>query len=907
MPKQETLLYAFNRGIVSPLALARVDLKRLALSAENQTNWMPRVMGSMMLRPGLQYIGATASNAASRDIPFIRSSTEKAALEFTSELMRVWVDDALVTRPSVASAVTNGNFDTDLSGWTDNDESGGASVWVSGGYMGLTGNGTASAVRDQSVTVGGADLNVEHALRVIVFRGPVIIRVGTSSTDDSYVSQTDLQTGAHSLSFTPTGNFNIQFKSSLKRQVLVTSCNVEAAGVMSLPTPYDATDLDYIRASVDSQSVDVMFVGCDGYTQRRIERRAETSWSIVQYLANDGPYRVENLTPVTIASSATTGNVTLTASAALFKSTHAPSTYNAGALFRLTSSGQNVSASVTAQNTFTDAIEVTGVDAQRIFTFVGTGITASGSTVTLQRSLESDAGPWSDYANYTTNQSLPIDDGLDNQTVWYRVGVKTGGFGAGTQDISLSYALGSTDGVVRITGFSSATSVTAEIIEDLGAVTATDIWSEGQWSDYRGWPSAGALYESRMVWAGNDKFNMSISDTFNGFNPEFEGDAGPLSRSIGSGPLAVINWVLPLTRLILGADVSEQSVRSNAFDEPLTPTNTNIKLASSQGSANVQAVRVDRKGMFVQRGGTRLFELDIDERGIDYSSEDMTLICPQIGLPMMVRIAVQRQPDTRIHCIRSNGTAAVVIYDKREKVIAWVEVETDGLIEDVMVMPSESGEDEDRVYYTIARTINSSTVRYREKWSLESECVGGTLNKQADSFVTFTQSASATITGLTHLIGESVVVWADGKCLADASGDIATFTVNGSGQITVTNAGVPYLATTGVVGLPYDAEFLSAKLGTALTHHSQIHKVGLILADAHAKGLRIGQSLTGTMDYLPLVYEGAPVNEDTVYSAYDQESQEFPGSWGTDSRLAMKASAPRPCTVMAAAIEGTVN
>ena len=73
MPRSEVTRFAFNRGLISPLALARVDLKRSALSAEEQTNWMPRTLGSMMLRAGWQYIGSTASNAAARYIEFVRS------------------------------------------------------------------------------------------------------------------------------------------------------------------------------------------------------------------------------------------------------------------------------------------------------------------------------------------------------------------------------------------------------------------------------------------------------------------------------------------------------------------------------------------------------------------------------------------------------------------------------------------------------------------------------------------------------------------------------------------------------------------------------------------------------------------------------------------------------------------
>ena len=240
----------------------------------------------------------------------------------------------------------------------------------------------------------------------------------------------------------------------------------------------------------------------------------------------------------------------------------------------------------------------------------------------------------------------------------------------------------------------------------------------------------------------------------------------------------------------------------------------------------------------------------------------------------------------------------------------WLEIETtgaSGLIEDVVVLPGDSGDDEDEVYYTVKRTVNSATVRHIEKWAMESECVGGTTNKQADSFVTFTNSpASATVTGLTHLIGASVVVWADGKCLDDASGDIATFTVSASGTITLTDGGSSYAATTGVAGLAYRARWKSAKLGATLTQHKNIDHLGLVLADTHHKGLKFGPDYDN-MDYLSQEYLGTPVATDTVYTAFDEEPFIFPGKWSTDSRICLEANAPRPVTVLAAVVDGTVN
>jgi hypothetical protein len=888
--RSHPILFALNRGIVSPLALARSeDLKRVALGAEEQTNWMPRTLGPMMLRPGLGYTGSTHSNRAAFHIPFIFSTTDTAILEITDGLLRVKINETPITRVSVSTAVANGNFDANVTSWTDNDEAGATSAWATGGYLSLIGTGTNAAIRDQQVTVAGADQNKEHALRIVINRGPVILRVGSSSGGDDYISETTLYPGNHSLAFTPTGNFHIRLMNRAKAASLVDSVNVESAGIVTLTTPWGASDIANVRWS---QSGDVVFCACTGYRQRRIERRASRSWSIVEYLTDDGPFRIPNTGPIRLTPSALSGDITLTASASLFRSTHV------GALFSLTSTGQQVSSALAAEDTWTDPVRVTGISGDRAL-----AITISGTwvgTVTLQRSVEAP-GTWTDVTSWASNQSTSSNDGLDNQVIYYRLGFKTGQYTSGTATCALNYGSGSITGVVRVTGYTSATQVSAAVLTDLGGTASTDEWSEGAWSDRRGWPSAVALHEGRLWWAGKDSQWGSVSDAFSSFDPDTEGDAGPISRSIGSGPVDTINWLLSLQRLIVGGQGAEISARSSSLDEPLTPTNFNLKEFSTQGSSAVPAVKVDSSGVFVQRGGTRIYLVSYDGGTYDFVSQDLTVLAPQVGEPSVVRIAVQRQPDTRIHAVRSDGTAAVMVFDKAEDVKCWVEIETDGSIEDVVILP---GTVEDKVYYCVARTINGSTVRYLERWALESECTGGTVNKQADSFVTFTNSpASTTVSGLSHLVGESVVVWQDGICPADENGDIKTFTVSSGGTITLDTA-----ATTGIVGLPYSARFKSTKLarggqlGTALTQRKKVSHVGLILANTHAQGLQYGPDFD-TMDDLPQYERHAQVDQDSVWESYDADSIEFPGAWDTDSRICLKANAPRPCTVLAVAMD----
>jgi hypothetical protein len=46
-------LYSLNAGEVSKIAVGRVDVAKLRMAAECQVNWLPYIVGPMMLRPGL--------------------------------------------------------------------------------------------------------------------------------------------------------------------------------------------------------------------------------------------------------------------------------------------------------------------------------------------------------------------------------------------------------------------------------------------------------------------------------------------------------------------------------------------------------------------------------------------------------------------------------------------------------------------------------------------------------------------------------------------------------------------------------------------------------------------------------------------------------------------------------------
>ena len=876
MAKTEKQIYAFNRGIISKLGLARLDVDVLRFAAEIQSNWMPRVLGSMMLRPGWEYLDNTRMDTVTRNLPFVFSEDDVAAIELSGNTMFVRIDDALITRPAVTTAVTNGNFTSDLAGWTDIDEGGTTSAHNASGFLDLLGDRTNFAGRKQTVTT--IETSIEHALRIIIERGPVVLKVGSTDGGDEYVPETQLGTGDHSLAFTPTGDFFIEFTSSFGSTVQVDSCNVEAAGTMSVPTLWGGGFLGRIRYD---QSGDVVYVAARGFDPRKIERRATRSWSVVRYEPIDGPFLIQNVSNTTIATSALDGDVTLTASKGIFRSAHV------GALFRIASVGQKVSVDVAVENTFSDPIRVVGVDAQRQFQLDITGTWVA--TVTVQYSIAAP-GSWVDLETHTVNVSKTIDDFQDDNIIFYRVGVKTGEFTSGTATCVLTYGSGSISGVARITAVASALSASAVTLKAFGETTGSSDWWEGEWSSFRGFPSATVLYEGRLWWAGNDDIFGSISDLYESFDDEFAGDAGPITRNIGHGPIQNIHWLLGLGRLMVGTAQTSTDItpglidgnavlgaRSSGFDEPLTPTNFNLK------STALSAVYVDRTKQ-------RLYKLDFDVDIEDYQGSDMSVLTPDLNEVGIVHIAVQMKPDIRIHCVLSDGDVSVLVFDRAEDVMAWVTVETTGTVEDVMVLP---GVVEDQVYYVVKRNINSSDVRFIEKWALESECQGGLLNKCSDAHLVYDSTATTSITGLDHLEGEVVTVWADGI-------DVGDHTV-ASGAITLTVA-----ASKVVVGMTYTAQFKSAKLATidavGLFVKRKIDQLGVVLHQTHHQGLQYGPDFSNLSD-LPGVEDGAIVADNTIHADYDEEPFPFGGEWDTDSRICLQAQSPRPCTVLAVVAE----
>ncbi|SDH08486.1 hypothetical protein [Pelagibacterium luteolum] len=888
MAKMETVNQQFNVGVIDKEKLHRQDLLRVQIGAEVQTNLLGAVTGEMFMRPGFEYLAPVKDNDRGRIWAYYRSDEERAILEFTDETMRVWVEDELLTRTAVSATVTNGDFSSGT-GWVT---SASPSVLIGGGMLQIAavGKGRTGYCRRE---VTGSNPGVEHALRIVVTRGPVTFKVGGGAGSSNYFGPTVLGTGVHSVAFTPvgSGNFWVEFSTDqVLDRAFVDSIQIEAAGVVEIPTPWTVDDLSRLRLD---PSLDVIFAACPGHQQRRIERRGQTSWSVTKYQAFDGPFASGKPFEGTVTDFMGTNG--------LQTSTAWMQVSDVGGLIRTFSERKEFSQRLAAGGVYTDPIRVTGVNAtdynDREFSVSITG-TWSGTLKTFRSFDGPDFGyrPFRREApgstiDITANASFTNDDDDDNAIVWYRVGFEPGDYTSGVALVGMEYAGDQAINVFEIETVNPTTQLTADVairrLEDGDYETSE--WEVSDWPFVSGWPTAVSLHEGRLFWSGRDKLWGSISDAFDSFDDSFEGEAGPINRAIATSGSNEAQWMLSLEELVIGTGTSVVSARASSQGEILTPDSLTIKvLKGSIGCAPIGAVQIGNEGLFVD--ATRRGIFLVRWTGAGYAVNDISKLTKSIFSAGIVELAVQRSPDPRVWAALEDGNLACVLYDPDNEVLGFFLVETTGAVESVTVQQSTV---QDRVYASIRREVDGETVRYFEKMALDSEVKPSTLCKTMDSFAVLTPTGTL-ISGLDHLEGETVVAWAAGGPIVNGDGSRREFVVTGG------NVSLPagYENTQTVLGLPYRGRYKSGRLGSGVEGYSPTMKrkrlvdTGLLMTDFVRSGVKFGSDFDALDDMPSLDESGAAAQAIVLNDVRDEQPFPVDDGFDLDSRVCVEVNSP---------------
>jgi hypothetical protein len=957
MARIETAQHFFNIGVIDRDKLHRVDVDHLRLGAALQTNLLCDVAGKAWLRPGLEFCGLQpASDLLSgyespRLLPFVSGADESYVVEITPSpdsigtpgVMRIFnpnppdndtvygfglggpVDD-YVRRVAVGTTISDGNFATGV-GWTLATAAGQSST-ISGGQLRLAARGRgAEAFATQSLTIALADQTKEHGLDIWINRGPVTFRLGTTAGGDELVKETELRRGYHSLAFTPGESITtvyLRFSTKSAYERSVHHCFMEPAGIVELPTPWDVYDVPQIRYA---QSLDVMWLACTGQRRSRLERRGPNSWSLCDYDSDDGPFSIGRTANVRMKPDGLEGFVTITADKPFFKAGHV------GAIFRLTHQGQKGDTYLAGDNQYTEPFLVTGITETNFEERKHTS-TISGTWAGTLRYYRSFDGEFGDYHEYrreqssstvaiTANASFTNDDNDDNAEVWVKIGFGDGDYTSGEAHVVTTYKGGSGYGIARVRFVTDSTHAEVEVLRPFRGTGYTDDWNEGRWSNARTQPSAVALSDGRLIWAGEDMFDASISDAYESFDDTYLGDAGPISRSIAVGGRNRARWMLPLSTLLIGCDTRIVNARASTLEEILTPDNFNMRSVRAIGAAaKSPAELADDRMLFIQNSGKKLEEVVWDASKGTYTVSDYSKLNGDLFSDGGIyEIAAQTAPDQRVWVVLYGSepavgeyrTSLVCIVDEPEAGVLAAHipivsgtVESPGIFNSVCVLPGTSY---DRVYFSVQRFNDSGIVYALERLALDSEARPTDIHHQlgitktldshvARSFI-LDGPLSQTVTGLDHLEGMTVSAWVDGLPLAQ------TFVVTG-GQITLpTQPGAHYC-----VGLPYPWQYQSGKLGygvqgySAALKNKSIAGVGLMMADVVRNSVHYGvtndDATFSTPWDLPLISSASGKLADQVFIGPMPDEIIFPATSqiSTDSRICLSGMSPSPVSLL---------
>jgi hypothetical protein len=697
-------------------------------------------------------------------------------------------------------------------------------------------------------------------------QGAATRRVGTKFVSEVKTSANKTRLIPFEFSTTQTyilefGNQYIRFYKD-KGKILSSGTSYEIA------TPYLTAELFEIKFA---QSADVLYICHPNHAVRKLSRTGHTSWTLEELLFSYGPYLDENSETTTMSVASVNGTgVTVTASSVTgINNNTGFQTTDIGRLIHVgygIGYGEIVSRISTTQVTVD--IEETfapKVDPSKL----SKDISSSDTTITVDK-----------ITDYATSGTIIIDD----EKITYS--------GVNTTDKTFT-------GCTRGTSGTTATSHRISSYVYSSDNSATTKWSLGAFSGTTGHPACVSFFEQRLVFAGTSTEPQTIYFSKSGDYENFS--AGTLADdamiyTIASNQVNRIRYLKAQRTLIIGTTGGEFTVSADGTDAAVTPTNVTIKKQSSFGTADVDALPAGNAILFLQKAKRKIRELSYNFDSDGYVAPDLTILNDAITDTGINEICYQQEPSSILWCVREDGILSALTYQRSENVVAWHRHKLGGsfgstpygIVESVA---SISGTlDEDELWVIVKRTINGTTKRYVECFSeFDFDETTPAEFKFVDSHLTYSGAATTTLSGLSHLEGQTVSILADGATHADK--------VVTSGSITLNSS-----VTKAVVGLKYASVLQTMRIeggaaeGTSQGKTKRISKVVLRLFET--VGVKVGPNLD-QLETVPFRSTSDPMDTPvSTFLAGDKEI-EFRDDYNTDGYIVIKQDQALPCSVLA--------
>lgn len=580
--------------------------------------------------------------------------------------------------------------------------------------------------------------------------------------------------------------------------------------------PYEISN-DYTEEELESlkytQSADVMFLVQPNHPPATLTRYANDNWTFERMDITGGPFADSELTAestTTITASATTGEVTLTASADIFTADMVDD------LIALThfvdSDYKKGTPSANGTNLIVSVLPHSSVYVESFGFWDG--------NFTLEK-YDRLTGQWvkirSQSGNRSQNYNLTEENDSDeitqyrvtstefNTDVWSGENEQQRGY------ITIQTFGNDYTGHVLITGYTSATQVTGTVKKQLASTEATKDYQFASWSQKNGFPTCAGFFEDRLVFAGSkaepQTFWASKTGDYYNFGtsiPALDNDA--ITATLNGGQMNGIKAIIAFGEMILLTAGGEYKVTGNG--KPITGENVLSQAQEYRGISDVLPVTVGSRIVYLQQQGNLIRDLaysyDVDK----YTGDDLNLLASHLfERHKITSMTYQQTPNSIVWCTRDDGVLLGLTYLKEQDVYAWHQHSTaHGKFINVC---SISGPQEDELYCVVEREGNY----YVERMVAREASTEPEDQYFVDSGITVSGNTKTNeVTGLDHLEGLEVAILADGNAQP-----LQTVT---DGKITLKRAyskihvGLPIHAEMQTLPLEFNAEdgtFMSRK------------------------------------------------------------------------------------------------
>lgn len=809
---------SFAGGELSPGMYSRVDIAKYASGMRTGRNVNILPTGPVRNRPGTTMVAAAGDSTHEvRLISFVASTSQSYIIELGQYYARFYLNDAAVQVSGVSAWVTGTNY-------------------IVGDYVTNGGNTYYCLIANTAGTfatdLAAGDWILRTVLQIVTPWAATDLNSLTNKQPLKFAQSADVMYFAHpsyapqqltfsgtSFSIGPYAFFNGPFmlQNTVTGKTITPSATTNAGGAsitvtssqsygydsigFITSTPHGLVAGDRFQLSGFTGNMSVLNGPINGGAGLVV---LAVSSATVFFAQSDLPGVTRDYpVPAGIYGGGTLNAVapiTLTASSNQFESGHV------GALFQLTRTiaAQTISGTMANNSTNSTAIKC-GSTWSLITLGNWTGkiivqVSIDNATWTAVQSLQAASNNYqtSGDTGYSQCYLRVVGDGV---TTW-----------AGTLTYNLTSNSFDWSGIVQVTAYVSPTVVSARVITNtenawpLADTNSTYQWSEGSWSTLRGWPTCVVFFQDRLVFASTVTEPATGWATKTASYQDF-GISSPLVASdslsfvLPSRQLNAVSCLTVMPQFMIAETSDSEWGIGAGQDGVFSPTSIQIQLQGHRGGSGIDPVVIGTEIILLQQMGTVVRNLIYQLAVSGFLGDNISVVSQHLLTGyQIVQMAYQQEPDSIVWMVRSDGDMIALTYLREQEVAGFTRHDTNGNFESVAVIPNLTlGINE--IWVVVNRTIGGQVVRFIERMMPRDQGTVPANQFFVDCGLTYNGALATTISGLTHLIGKTVAILADGNVVPQQ-------VVSNAGTITLDTA-----AAVVTVGLPYvsDVETMNAE------------------------------------------------------------------------------------------------